>query len=145
MSTKESIFYREIFHLYKECFDEAAIYLEGRVLNACLETSDGQSRLMVRIPTQVWEIIRRHSEMDNLVKEAGRSDGELHDLAENFVKTRLEMSKDSMNRVSGIAVYGSPDDPFENQIEKGVAHLLEKRQRARNLLQAIEKFPGINQ
>ena len=73
------------------------------------------------------------------------SDGEIHDIAENFVKTRLEMPKDSMNRVSGIAEYGSPNDPFENQIEKRVAHLLEKRQRARNLLQAIEKFSGINQ
>ncbi|NJM74895.1 MAG: hypothetical protein HC852_02890 [Acaryochloridaceae cyanobacterium RU_4_10] len=58
MSTKSSIAYGDNFHLYQEIFDTGAVYLELTDADFEVQSSSGQNRIQVRIPAEIWEIIR---------------------------------------------------------------------------------------
>jgi hypothetical protein len=61
MSTKCSIEYSNKpemdFHFYRECFEDDCVYLELRGKVAQFEAEP--NRVMIRIPVEIWEIIRQ--------------------------------------------------------------------------------------
>lgn len=58
MSTKCTLAHGKDFHLFEECFEEDAVYLE--LEKAEFEASNHSIR--VRIPIDIWEIIRKFSQ-----------------------------------------------------------------------------------
>lgn len=58
MSTKCTLVQGKGFHLFEECFEEDAVYLE--LEKAEFEASNHSVK--VRIPIEIWEVIRRFSQ-----------------------------------------------------------------------------------
>jgi hypothetical protein len=54
MSTKSTIAHGRGFHFYHEALDEEGVYLEMEDV----EFEAGCRRVMVRIPVDIWEVIR---------------------------------------------------------------------------------------
>lgn len=135
MSTKATIAYGEDFHLYHECFDDEAVYLE-------LEKVEFEAKpesVMVRIPMVIWEHIRQFPGMAfDLVD---KSDEELRGQAERFVRERLQDlerlrqagREPGIMRGWGSMSYGSPDAPMEQQIETGLQTLSKQRDHQRRV------------
>ncbi len=87
MSTKCTIAYSDSpehdFHFYRECFDDA-LYLELRGDIATFECES--NRVMVRIPVEVWEVIRWRASVST--KYAGWTDEQIEAEARRIVEER---------------------------------------------------------
>ena len=144
MSTKSTIAHGRKFHFYHEAFDEDYVYLklEGTKFEA------SYNRVMVPIPVHIWEVIRRYPGVD--LKYAEKTDREIRLYVEQEVDERIKRYRDAgatskrLLSLSGSLVYGSADQPREQQIAAGVEHFTKLREHQRQIKQAIEELEQAN-
>ena len=139
MSTKGSLIFGENFHLYKEVFEEEAIYLE--LENANFEAYP--DRVVVGIPIQVWAVIRQYQAID--FTDADQTDKEIYAMVEGVVDNRIEKyqatEEGSARRLSGLTgamLYGSPEDSREDQIRRGFEHFRHLRDLQKKVQLAVK-------
>lgn len=141
MSTKATIAHGKNFHLYHEALDDRYVYLE--LEDVPFEAS--YNRVMVPIPTHIWEVIRKYPGVD--LSLVDKTDDELRAEVERNVDERIaeygrldDQKRRGLFRIFGSLTYGEVDSPREQQIERGVNHFLELRERQRQIKQAIEEL-----
>lgn len=145
MSTKCTVAYGPDFHLYREVLDDEHIYLE--LEGVPYEASS--RRVMVTIPMQIWEVIRRRGEAD--LSYAEKTDPEIQAQVEEWVDERLaqyRQARDSHAQgivsLAGCLVLGMADEPREEQIAQGVAYYQRMREQQQRLKKAIEDLEQAN-
>lgn len=144
MSTKSTIAYGPTFHLYHE-FDRDCIYLEleGTQFEA------GYNRVMVPIPIHIWEFIRRYPAIE--IKYADKTDAELCEYVEQEVDNRLQQYQEAHEKAKrmisllGSLVFGTPDEPREQQIAQGMKHFSQVREQQQQIKRAIAELERENQ
>lgn len=136
MSTKCTIAYGENFHLYREVFDSDHVYFE-------LDTTHfeaGYGRVMIPIPLHIWETIRRlgGAELDLV----DLSDEELLARVQKEVEERMaeyqRVARERPERaglvaILGSLVYGTADEPRDQQIRHGMEYFRRERKRQNEL------------
>ena len=141
MSTKATIAHGDTFHFYHEVADDDHVYLR-------LETTNfeaGYGRVMVPIPIHIWETIRHlgAARLDLI----NHTDEDLRAMVEKDVDERIADYQKALREhpdradwfsIAGSFVYGSADEPREQQIAHGIEHFQSERQRQRELHAAIE-------
>jgi hypothetical protein len=138
MSTKTTIAYGRNFHLYHEVFDEDYVYLE--LEGTKFEAS--YNRVMVPIPVHIWEVIRRYPGID--LKYADKTDAEIRLYVEQEVEKRLKLYEEADDRskrlvsLSGSLVFGTADQPRNQQIAAGVDYFTKAREHQVQIKRAIE-------
>lgn len=143
MSTRSTIAYGDTFHLYSDALDSDHIYLELEGTN--FEAS--YNRVIVPIPVHIWEVIRKYTiaqfdlvEMDDKALEAFVKK-EVTERLKQIAEDKAAKGKDtSIYAWFGSATYGSGDDPYEKQVETGVASLRRERAHQREIKAAIENL-----
>jgi hypothetical protein len=137
MSTKSSIASGPNFHFYHEVFDDENVYLD--LQNVPFEASE--RHVMMAIPVAIWEVIRQTPPVD--LSFSDKTDEDIQHLVESEVQKRLtdfaaaDVRKKSILQLSGASVNGSPDDPQEEQIAKGLIYYTQLRLRQLKLRQDI--------
>ena len=139
MSTKSSIACGPNFHLYREAFEQDAVYLE--LEQAFFEASP--DKVTVAIPVVVWEVIRQYAGAD--LSWATKSDEEIQQWVENEVDQRIALiqtatANRAFFRIWGNSAFGSIDDPREIQLERGLAHCFEMRDKQRQLIAQVNEL-----
>lgn len=122
MSTKSTIAHGRDFHFYHEALDEDNVYLE--IENVEFEAS--YRRVMVRIPVDIWEVIRRTGAA--CLDLVNSSDEELRQMVERQVDKRLaeyerargDSRREALISLCGTLVFGSAHEPREEQIRHGL-------------------------
>ena len=138
MSTKSSIAHGSNFHLYSEIFDDAHVYLELEGVK--FEASE--CGVKVAIPLPVWEAIRRHTPVD--LTFADKTDEDIQRLVESESEersrkfTEADERKKKVLMLSGVCIYGQPDELRELQIANGLNYYTQLRARQSKLKQDIE-------
>jgi hypothetical protein len=144
MSTKVTIAYGPNFHLYHEALDEDYVYLE--LEGTKFEAS--YNRVMVPIPVHIWEVIRRYPGTD--LKYVDRTDVEIRLYVEKEVDERLKLYEQADERskglvsLSGSLIFGTADQPRDQQIAAGVEYFTKVREHQRQVKQAIEELERAN-
>ena len=144
MSTKSTIAYGKNFHFYHEVLDDNFVYLELEGV----EFEAGYNRVIVPIPIHIWEVIRRYPGID--LAWATKSDSEITQYVENEVDERIQdYSKTDENgrgliRILGSMVYGSADEPREDQIAAGIDYFNRRREHEQQIQAAIEDLKRKN-
>jgi hypothetical protein len=144
MSTRATIAHGDHFHLYHEVFDEDRVYLK---LDGIAFVATPHA-VTVAIPRAVWACIRRSGEPD--LSAADETDEALSARVRSEVAARLgkvrewrEHGRGSRFEESfGWGAYGSPDEPEEEQVRRGIGEMTVRRERARKLaadIRAIEE------
>lgn len=144
MSTRCTLAYGPKFHLYNECLDNDNVYLE--LEGAELEMDHGA--VVLTIPIEIWEVIRAYGAPD--LSLVNKSDEELAGLARDYVEDRMRRVREfesahpernsGIIKEMGIGVYGSADDPAEEQIARGAEHYKHERARQQRIRDAIESL-----
>lgn len=141
MSTKATIAHGKNFHFYHEALDDRYVYLE--LEDVPFEAS--YNRVMVPIPTHIWEVIRKHPGVD--LSLVDKTDDELRSQVERSVDERIaeysqldNQKRKGLFRIFGSLTYGEVDSPREQQVERGVNHFMELRERQRQIKRAIEEL-----
>jgi hypothetical protein len=144
MSTKSTIAYGRNFHLYREALDEDYIYLE--LEGTKFEAS--YNRVMVPIPVHIWEVIRRYSGID--LQYAEKTDAEIRQYVEQEVAERLNLYAEASEGSKGLVslssslVFGSADQPRDQQIAAGVEYFTKLREHQRQVKRAINDLEKAN-
>ena len=151
MSTKSTIAHSQgpdfDFHFYHEVFDDDGVYLELRGPN--LEYAAHPDRVQVRIPVEIWEVIRHHAPPD--LRFADWTDSQVDAYVEDEVETRIREYRQhtqkagpqpGLLRVVGSLVYGIADDPRDQQIEAGRAYFRQLRDAQTERKRRIERLMG---
>jgi hypothetical protein len=145
MSTKCSIKYGNIddthFHLYEECLENDAVYLE---IEGDVEYEASPNGITVRITLPVWETIRHGTHSILSVEYADFSDQQIEELVRKYVKERLDSFKagNSFAAFSGSLTFGPVELPEEEQVKRGVksfSHVRDYIQHVRNIVKDLEK------
>lgn len=141
MSTKATIAHGKNFHFYHEALDDRYVYLE--LEDVPFEAS--YNRVMVPIPTHIWEVIRKHPGVD--LSLVDKTDDELRSQVEHSVDERIaeysqldDQKRKGLFRIFGSLTYGEIGSPREQQVERGVNHFMELRERQRQIKRAIEEL-----
>lgn len=143
MSTKCSISYSDIHHLYHECFDNENIYLSLK--NCPFEVFN--DKVMVSIPLYIWEVIRHNGSLD--LSMADLTDNQLLQEVEAEVDARIneyqESPPDNVKlrywlNFCGSSVFGGAEDPKESQIKLGMEHYISERARQKAIKNKIKKL-----
>lgn len=136
MSTKCTIAYGENFHLYREVSDLDHVYFE-------LDTTHfeaGYGRVMIPIPLHIWETIRHlgGAELDLV----DRSDDELLSRVQSEVEERIaeyqrvvreRPGRAGLFAILGSLIYGTADEPRDQQIRHGMEYFQRERKRQQEL------------
>jgi hypothetical protein len=140
MTVKATLAYGKNFHFYHEGLDNNHVYLE-------LEDAPydaGYRRVMVAIPIDVWEVIRRLGAARLDLVNA--SDEELLSMVEGMVEERMvgyeqvrtsDPESAGRLRFSDAAVFGAMDEPREQQVMRGVEYYKTERGRQREVTARI--------
>jgi hypothetical protein len=149
MSTKSTIAYSHgpdfDFHFYHEVLDDAGVYLE--LTGERLEYEAGPGRVMVRIPVEIWEVIRHRAPAD--LQYADWTDQQVDAYVEQAVEERLQKycehlektgQEQSILRIAGSLVFGFADEPREQQIEKGGRYYRQLRDEQTERKRRIERL-----
>ena len=142
MSTKATIAHGKNFHFYHEALDDRYVYLE--LEDVPFEAS--YNRVMVPIPTHIWEVIRRHPGVD--LSLVDKTDDELRVQVEQRVDERIaeynrlndDAKQRGLFRIFGALTYGDVELPREEQLAKGIAYFTALRERQRQIKRAIEEL-----
>lgn len=140
MSTKSTIAYGKNFHFYHEALDDDHVYLE-------LETTQfeaGYGRVMIPIPIHIWETIRHlgGARFDLVHK----TDEELQVMVEQEVDKRIAKYQEALRErpksagwisLAGSLVYGSANDPREQQLESALAYYIRERRHQQEVQAAV--------
>jgi hypothetical protein len=145
MSTKATVAYGSNFHLYKEALDEDFIYLE--LEGVSFEAN--YNRVMVQIPVHIWEVIRQYPGTD--LSWSDKTDEEIESYVEQKVNKRILRYQQAENdqrqkliALFGSLVYGSAQNPRQEQIEQGITYFKELRKHHWQIKQAIEELEKTN-
>lgn len=141
MSTKRTIAYGGDFHLYRECLDDESVYLQ---LDSAHFEASSSSGVTVRIPMVIWETIREFRGMDD-PDVVDSTDGEIEIRVRKFIRERMDSvakatdgNRKALLGLMGMMVYGSIDEPAEEQVRRGIESLKERRAKQRALRAAIQ-------
>jgi hypothetical protein len=128
MSTKATIAHSmkpgADFHFYHEVFDDEAVYLELR--GEGLEYEAGPDRVRVRIPIEVWEVIRERGAAD--LRFAGWTDEDIARHVEAEVDRRIaeyQALREDRQQKSWL-LFGA-DRPREEQLAGRIDEVRELR------------------
>lgn len=141
MSTKSTIAHGRGFHFYHEAFDEDGVYLELEDV----EFEAGYRRVMVKIPVDVWEVIR-HTAPARL-DLVDSSDEELRRTVERQVDERIaeyeqakgDSQQEALVSLFGALLFGSADEPHEEQVRSGVEYYTRERERQRQVVARMKE------
>jgi len=139
MSTKSTLASGKNFHLFRECFEhDQSVYL--RLEEVEFEATAGS--VEVRIPIEIWEVIRHKGGAD--LDLAGLGDVELRRKVEREVDGRIRALKkgDRFASIAGLIPYGDPKSPKHEQVDRGMSHYAEERERQRGIEKAIRDNGG---
>jgi hypothetical protein len=144
MSTKSTIAYGDTFHFYREALDDNYVYLQ--LEQVPFEAS--YNRVMVPIPVHIWEVIRQYPGID--LSWVDKSDEEILEYVTQAVDERLRMVEEAGERKSLVAlfgslVYGSADEPRDQQIHQGVEYYKKVRSHQQQVSAAIENLRNAQQ
>ncbi len=140
MTVKATLAYGKSFHFYHEALDNNHVYLELEDV----AYQAGYRRVMVAIPIDVWEVIRRLGAARLDLVNA--SDEELRLMVERMVEERVAgyervrvSAPESAGwlRFSDAAVFGAMDEPQEQQVMRGVEYYKTERERQREITARI--------
>ncbi len=147
MSTKSTIAHGENFHFYREAFDDDHVYLR-------LDTTHfeaGYGRVMVPIPIHIWETIRHlggaqldlvdRTDEDLLAKVQKEVDERT---AEYQTVARERPDRAGLFAIIGSLVYGTADEPRDEQIRRGMEYFRRERQRQRETQARIDSLRSGN-
>jgi hypothetical protein len=144
MSTKATIAYGPTFHFYQEVFDDDAVYLELEGV----QFEAGYNRVMVPIPVHIWEVIRQYPGVD--LSFAEKTDAELEQYVEQEVNERVRQYQEASENAKGLVslcgalVYGSAEEPREQQIARGLEYFTNMRAHQRQIQAAIAELEQQN-
>lgn len=119
--------------------DENFVYLEL----AEVEFEASNHGVMVSIPIDVWETIR-HLTIARF-DLADKGDDELQAMVETEVDERIRLSEVTAKkgrgffRVGGTGVFGSPDEPRDEQIKSGMESYQRQRRRQQEILERMKQ------
>jgi hypothetical protein len=134
MPPKVTIAYGKNFHFYREAHERNYVYLE--LEDAPYEA--GYLRVMVAVPVDVWETIRglRGAQLD-LIND---SDADLIRKVTDKVDERVAEYKGARSsarekaeliRLKDASVFGAADEPYEEQVARGIWYYKMERERQR--------------
>jgi hypothetical protein len=144
MSTKSTIAHGTNFHLYHEVLDESYVYLELE----SVQFEAGYNRVLVPIPMHIWEFIRHYPGID--LDWAGKTDPEIRQYVEDEVDDRIrqyqatDQGRSGLIRFLGSMVYGSADEPRDEQIAKGTEYFNAVREHQKQIKRAIGELERTN-
>lgn len=136
MSTKSTIAHGRGFHFYHEALDEDGVYLELEDV----EFEAGYRRVMVKIPVDVWEVIR-HTAPARL-DLVNTSDEELRQTVELQVDERIaeyERAQGDTQREALVGLFGRADEPREEQVRQGLEYYTRERERQRQVVARMKE------
>jgi hypothetical protein len=130
MSTRATIAHGDHFHLYHEVFDEDRVYLklDGIAFEATPHA------VTVAIPGR-YGPASGEALSARVRSEVAARLGKVREWREHGRGSRFEES-------FGWGAYGSPDEPEEEQVRRGIGEMTVRRERARKLaadIRAIEE------
>jgi hypothetical protein len=141
MSTKSTIAHGRGFHFYHEALDEDGVYLELEDV----EFEAGYRRVMVKIPIDVWEVIR-HTAPARL-DLVDSSDEELRRTVERQVDERIaeyerakgDPPQEALVSLFGALVFGGAEEPREEQVRQGLEYYARERERQRQVVARMKE------
>src|SRR5579885_1099619 len=147
MTVKATLAYGKNFHFYHEGLDNNHVYLELEDV----PYDAGYRRFMVAIPIDIWEVIRGlgAASLDLI----NTSDDELIEMVERKVEERIagyESARESTPETAGwlrftdSAVFGSMDEPREQQIMRRIEYYRTERERQREVTARISQHKVID-
>lgn len=126
MSTKCSMYWDGVVHIYQECFDEE---------NIIIERSDPKSSIKMELELKQIISLVRCFNYESMKKQAYLTD----DYIKNYVTTTVNAStSDPISRISGMLIYGDIDEPKEDQIKNGIEYYTKKRNFLKKIVDEIE-------
>ena len=126
MSTKCSMYWDGVIHIYQECFDEENIIIERL-----------DPKLSIKMELDLTQVISltRCFDYESMKKQAYLTDDYIIDHVTSTVNAR---TPDPISRMSGMLIYGDADEPKDNQIKNGIKHYTEKRNFLQKIVDEIE-------
>ena len=126
MSTKCSMYWDGVIHIYQECFDEENIIIERL-----------DPKLSIKMELDLTQVISltRCFDYESMKKQAYLTDDYIIDHVTSAVNAR---TPDPISRMSGMLIYGDADEPKDNQIKNGIKHYTEKRNFLKKIVDEIE-------
>lgn len=141
MSTKSTIAHGRGFHFYHEALDEEGVYLELDDV----EFEASYRRVMVRIPVDIWEVIR-HTAPARL-DLVDTSDEELRQMVERQVDERIaeyervkgNPRQEALVGLFGALIFGGAGESREEQIRHGLEYYTRERERQRQVVERMKE------
>ena len=126
MSTKCSMYWDGIVHIYQECFDEE---------NIVIERSD--PKVLIKMELELKQVISltRCFDYESMKKQAYLTDEYITNHVTSTVDSR---NRDPIGMISEMLVYGDVDGPREDQINNGIKHYTDKRNFLKKIVDEIE-------
>ena len=117
MSTRNTLWYSDDFHLYREGFDEDNVYLEIR--------SQYFEGLILKIPLAAWKQMRKET-IEPAESYLDLTDEELRAEAERRVAEHREhltsLENSPLRSLSGSLLFGLPESSPADMVESFLAH-----------------------
>lgn len=128
MSTKCSMYWDGVVHIYQECFDEE---------NIIIERSD--PKVLIKMELNLKQVISlsRCFDYESMKKQAYLEDSVIFNYVESIVDARIK-NRDQISRISGMLIYGDIDDPKQDQINNGIKYYTDKRNLLKKIVDEIE-------
>lgn len=130
MSTKITLYYDDDIHFYTECFDEDHVHMK-------FNREADPVEVRVRLTTEQVVGLSKMVNIDSLRRQSNITDEQILNHVKGTVDARFKTT-DFFGQFSGVLIYGSTEDPVENQIASGVAHYTKIRDRLKALVNALD-------
>lgn len=129
MSTKNTLFYNDNFHIYTDFSDSCSIYLK-------LNKSD--LTLLLQLKIEDFLKISKCVNLESLEKQANLTDEQIRTYCEKRVEERID--QDSFASLFGFCIFGSNKLPKQEQIENGVSFLIKKRNELKEIKNSLSNI-----
>lgn len=128
MSTKNSLFYSDEIHIFKECFDDDSVFLKINKENLKIEFCFSLENFLKIVKT---------IDVNSLEKQSQISDEEI----KNYCKSRVQQRYGSNGIValSGLLIFGDAKLAEEEQINNGIKYFSSIRDKLVKLFAVIKK------
>lgn len=128
MSTKNSLFYSDELHLFKECLDDDSVYLKINKNNLKMELC---------LPLEKFLQIVKTIDLDSLETQSKITDDEIKKYCQ--IRVQQRSGSDGIIALSGFLIFGDAKSPEEQQVENGFRHFSSMRDRLKKLVDIIKK------
>jgi hypothetical protein len=126
MSTKCSMYWDGVIHIYQECFDEE---------NIIIERSDPKSSIKMELELKQIISLVRCFDYESMKKQAYLTDEYITNHVTSTVDSR---NRDPISMISEMLVYGDVDGLREDQINNGIKYYTDKRNFLKKIVDEIE-------